>query len=335
MEAKPTTRGNHRSPTVLAEAVQAGDRRALARAITLVESTRPTDRPAAAALMNHVMSSTGGALRLGISGAPGVGKSTLIEALGLHLIDRGHKIAVLAIDPSSQRSGGSILGDKTRMESLAGDQGAFVRPSPTAGTLGGIARQTRSALLLCEAAGFDVILVETVGVGQSETAVAGIVDMLVMLLPPGGGDELQGLKKGIVELADLLVVNKADGDLKSAAGRTAAEYAAALHLLRPATPAWRPVVRICSALNNEGIAELWQLAEDFRTAVAEDGSLQRRRQGQAEQAMWEEVEDRLRARLRIDPAAEDVVQEVAAGRMSTIAAAEELLGRFLAMKDKS
>ena len=319
----------------LAVALQAGDRRALARAITLVESRRPDHRSAAASLLNLVMPATGGARRLGISGAPGVGKSTLIEGLGLYLINAGHRVAVLAIDPSSPRSGGSILGDKTRMEGLAGSPDAFIRPSPTAGTLGGIARQTRSALQLCEAAGFDVILVETVGVGQSETAVAAIVDMLIMLLPPGGGDELQGLKKGIVELADLLLVNKADGDLHPAAQRTAAEYAAALQLLRPATPAWNPVVRTCSALKREGVAEIWQVVDDFHAAVSAAGGVLRRRQAQAEQAMWDEVDDRLRARLRVDPAAADIVAKVSAGKSSAIAGAEELLRRLFAAKDKS
>ena len=322
-------------PAKLASQVQAGDRRALARAITLVESTRTDHRATAAALMDCALPATGGGLRLGISGAPGVGKSTLIEALGLHLINDGHKVAVLAIDPSSQLSGGSILGDKTRMEGLASNPAAFVRPSPTAGTLGGIARQTRSALLLCEAAGFDVILVETVGVGQSETAVAGIVDMLVMLIPPGGGDELQGLKKGIIELADLLLVNKADGDLAAAAERTAAEYAAALRLLHSPTPGWRPAVRTCSALEARGMDEIWRLAQDFTTAAAADGTFDRRRGAQAEQAMWDEVEDRLRASLRIDPAATGIVTQVAAGKTSALAAAEELLRRLQTEQDTS
>lgn len=322
-------------PAKLASQVQAGDRRALARAITLVESTRTDHRATAAELMDRILPATGGALRLGISGAPGVGKSTLIEALGLYLIDAGHKVAVLAIDPSSQLTGGSILGDKTRMEGLAAKTAAFVRPSPTAGTLGGIARQTRSALLLCEAAGFDVILVETVGVGQSETAVAGIVDMLVMLLPPGGGDELQGLKKGIVELADLLLVNKADGDLAAAAERTAAEYAAALRLLRSPTPGWRPAVQTCSALEASGMDEIWRLAGEFRAAAQAGGQLDRRRGAQAEQAMWDEVDDRLRSRLKVDPAAADLVRQVAAGETSALAAAEHLLRRFLAVQDAS
>jgi LAO/AO transport system kinase len=211
-----------------ADAVRGGDRRSLARAITLAESTRPDHREEAVALLDELLPSTGGAIRVGISGAPGAGKSTFIEALGLHLVDHGHRLAVLAVDPSSRRSGGSILGDKTRMEMLSRRSEAFIRPSPSGGTLGGVARRTREALLLCEAAGHDVVLVETVGVGQSEVAVAGMVDVFVLLLAPGAGDDLQGVKRGIVELADVVVVNKADGDLAAAAERTAADSANAL-----------------------------------------------------------------------------------------------------------
>ena len=218
----------------LASLVVDGDRRALARAITLVESTRADHRADAEALLAEVLPHVGGAVRVGISGAPGAGKSTFIEALGGHLVEHDHRVAVLAVDPSSTRSGGSILGDKTRMEQLTRSPNAFVRPSPTGGTLGGVARRTREALLLCEAAGFDVVLVETVGVGQSEVKVAAMVDLFLVLVAPGGGDELQGLKRGIMELADLVVVNKADGDLAATAAHTAADYAAALHLVRPA-----------------------------------------------------------------------------------------------------
>src|SRR5947208_3828114 len=232
-----------------------GDRRALARAITRVESTRADHRAEAEALLAEVLPHVGGAMRVGISGAPGAGKSTFIEALGLHLVERDHRVAVLAVDPSSTRSGGSILGDKTRMEELTRSPHAFVRPSPTSGTLGGVARRTREALLLCEAAGFDVVLVETVGVGQSEVKVAAMVDLFLVLVAPGGGDELQGLKRGIMELADLVVVNKADGDLAATAAHTAADYAAALHLVRPRTPVWTPRVLTCSALTGLGIPE--------------------------------------------------------------------------------
>ena len=235
----------------LADAVRAGDRRALARAITLVESTRRDHRADAVALLDAILPATGTATRVGISGAPGAGKSTFIEALGLHLVDAGHRVAVLAVDPSSARSGGSILGDKTRMEQLSRRPEAFIRPSPSGGTLGGVARRTREALLVCEAAGFDVVLVETVGVGQSEVAVAGMVDLFVLLLAPGAGDELQGVKRGIVELADLIVVNKADGDLLDPARHTAADYAHALHLVRSRPTTARSTgcapVRRCSA----------------------------------------------------------------------------------------
>ncbi|MBI5163680.1 MAG: methylmalonyl Co-A mutase-associated GTPase MeaB, partial [Magnetospirillum sp.] len=222
----------------LVAGVQAGERRALARAITLIESTRPDHRDAADALLHDLLPQAGNAVRVGITGVPGAGKSTFIEAFGLAAIAAGHRLAVLAVDPSSPRSGGSILGDKTRMEELSRDPRAFIRPSPSGGTLGGVARRTREAMLVCEAAGFDVVIVETVGVGQSETAVADMVDMFLLLLVPGGGDELQGLKKGIVELADAIVVNKADGDLAAAAGRAARDYANALHLLAAPAGGW-------------------------------------------------------------------------------------------------
>jgi len=242
----------------LAAAVEAGDRRALARAITLVESTRADHRLRAEALLERLMPATGRAMRLGISGVPGVGKSSFIEAFGLHLIAAGHKVAVLAVDPSSKRGGGSILGDKTRMEKLSVESDAFIRPSPAGTTLGGVARRTRDALLVAEAAGFDVVIVETVGVGQSETAVADLTDMFILLLQPGGGDELQGIKRGIVELADLVIVNKADGELVAAANRAASDYRRALHLLRPVSPHWSVPVLLCSALTGAGVPEVWQ-----------------------------------------------------------------------------
>lgn len=237
----------------LAQRVLAGDRRALARAITLIESRRPDHQEQAERLLARLLPQTGRAIRLGITGTPGAGKSTFIEAFGRHLIAQGHKIAVLAVDPSSQRSGGSILGDKTRMQALAQAPEAFVRPSPAGGTLGGVARRTREAALACEAAGYGVIVIETVGVGQSETAVADMVDCFALLLAPGGGDELQGIKRGIIELADLVLVNKADGDLLPAAERARADHQAALHLLRPATHVWTPEVLTCSALHDQDI----------------------------------------------------------------------------------
>jgi LAO/AO transport system kinase len=320
--------------TELIERVRAGDRRGLARAITLVESTRPQDRAEATALIDALLPKTGGAMRLGISGAPGSGKSTFIEALGTHLVDAGHQVAVLAVDPSSARSGGSILGDKTRMEQLARSPQAFIRPSPSGGTLGGVARRTREAMLVCEAAGFDVVLVETVGVGQSEVAVAGMVDCFCLLLAPAAGDELQGVKRGIVELADVIVVNKADGDLEATARTTAAEYANAVHFLRPRSAAWQVRVLTCSALEHRGIDDVWQATADQRRALDTAGELGRLRAEQASQWMWSEITDGLLDRLRADAAirrrAEALDAEVRAGRVSPTGAAQQLLDGFLA-----
>jgi LAO/AO transport system kinase len=274
------------------------------------------------------MPRTGRAIRIGISGAPGVGKSTFIEAFGQHIIAAGHRLAVLAVDPSSPISGGSILGDRTRMEELARDPAAFIRPSPTGGTLGGVARRTREAMLACEAAGFDVVVVETVGVGQSETAVAGMVDLFLLLLPPAGGDELQGLKKGVVELADIVVVNKADGDLKAAAGRIAAEYRAALHLLRPALPGWTPPVLTVSARLKRGIAAVWEAIGRHHAALGAEG-LAAKRAGQARAWMWSEIEEGLTSGLTEDPRLAArlaaLEAEVAAGRIAPTAAAQEIL----------
>ena len=315
----------------LAQGVVQGDRRSLARAITLAESTRPDHRDDAEAILADVLPHTGGATRIGISGAPGAGKSTFIEALGLHLVDHGHRVAVLAVDPSSTLSGGSILGDKTRMEQLTRSADAFVRPSPTGGTLGGVARRTREALLLCEAAGFDVVLVETVGVGQSEVAVSAMVDVFLVLVSPGAGDELQGIKRGIMELADLVVVNKADGDLASAAAATAADYANALHLARPRTAAWSPRVLTCSALLGEGIAEVWDAIVEYGDAVA--GELAARRADQARRWMWSEVTDvlveELRARPDVSAMAAELEAAVEAGTTTPTAAARAVLRAFL------
>jgi LAO/AO transport system kinase len=313
----------------LAQQVRAGDRRALARAITLVESTRPDHRAQAGALLDELMPDTGGAIRIGISGTPGAGKSTFIEALGLHLTDYGHQVAVLAVDPSSTRTGGSILGDKTRMGELTRRESAFVRPSPTSGTLGGVARRTREALLLCEAAGFDVVLVETVGVGQSEVAVAGMVDLFVLVLAPGAGDELQGIKRGVIELADLVVVNKADGDLVSEAKSVAAAYANALRLIRARTIEWEPRVLLVSALEGRGIEELWQVVEEFRAVLASGGGFDHRRAAQAQEWMWDEVSDTLLESVRRDESTAGLAAEleaaVAAGTLSPTAAARQLL----------
>jgi LAO/AO transport system kinase len=314
----------------LGTAVGAGDRRALARAITLVESTRPDHHEEASELLTEIMPATGNAVRVGISGAPGTGKSTFIEVLGLHVLDEGHRVAVLAVDPSSTRSGGSILGDKTRMEELTRAEDAFVRPSPTGGTLGGVARRTREAMLLCEAAGFDVVIVETVGVGQSEVAVAGMVDCFVLVLAPGGGDELQGIKRGIMELADIVVVNKADGDLAAAADHAAADVGRALHLLRPRSSAWSSEVVRVSSLERRGIHNVWQTIGRFRDALGDE--IGQRRRDQARDWMWSEVSETLMASLREDEAVAALVPEleeaVTAGRLAPSAAAQQLLATF-------
>ena len=316
----------------LAAQLLSGDRRALARGITLVESTRADDREAADALLTEVMPHTGRAIRIGISGSPGAGKSTLIEALGLHVVDTGHRVAVLAVDPSSSRTGGSILGDKTRMEQLSRHPAAFVRPSPAGSTLGGVARRTREAMLLCEASGFDVVIVETVGVGQSETAVAEMVDCFVLLIAPGGGDELQGIKRGIVELADIVAVNKADGPLAPVASATASDYAAALHMVRPRSASWTPRVVLCSALEQQGIDDLWLTVEEFGRAVAGD-ELDARRREQARAWMRDELADSLLDRLHADArtaaAATALEADVAAGRIAPTTAARRLITVFL------
>jgi LAO/AO transport system kinase len=312
----------------LAADVRAADRRALARAITLVESTRDDHRAQAAELLEALRPYAGGAVRVGISGAPGAGKSTFIETLGVHVCDAEHRVAVLAVDPSSTRSGGSILGDKTRMEQLSRRPEAFIRPSPTGGTLGGVARRTREAMLLCEAAGFDVVLVETVGVGQSEVAVAGMVDVFLLLLAPAAGDELQGVKRGIVELADVVVVNKADGDLEAAARRTAADYANALHIVRPAD-GWVPEVLLCSALTGAGIDGVWDTVGRHQRVAAETGERERRRAEQAREWMWSEVTETLLERLRRDEHVASLIapleQDVERGAISPAAAARQIL----------
>ena len=293
-----------------AEKLLAGDRRVLAKAVTLVESTRPDHRDQAEALIAAVMPHTGQSTRIGISGVPGVGKSTFIEAFGQHVTGQGHRIAVLAVDPSSKRAGGSILGDKTRMEILSRNPAAFIRPSPAGSTLGGVARRTRESLLLCEAAGFDVILVETVGVGQSETAVADMTDMFLLLLLPAGGDELQGLKKGIVELADMVLVNKADGELSAQAKRTAADYHGALRLLNKVQADWTVPVLPCSALTGQGVDEAWTRIQAFRDLGTGNGAFQARRRDQARSWLWDELLAELTQRLRQDDTVRDMLPAV-------------------------
>jgi len=316
----------------LAQQIGDGDRRALARAITTVESTRPDHRDEAAALLTELLPRTGGAIRIGISGAPGSGKSTFIETFGLRLVEQGHRVAVLAVDPSSTRTGGSILGDKTRMGELTRSDAAFVRPSPAAGTLGGVARRTREAMLLCEAAGFEVVMVETVGVGQSEVAVAGMVDLFLLVIAPGAGDELQGIKRGIIELADVVVVNKNDGELAPAAKTTATDYSSALRLVRSKTAGWTPRVVLVSALEGNGIDDLWSTVEEFRSTLDASGELERRRAEQARDWMWSEVSESLMDALRHDQQVVGLVGRleaaVTAGELPPAAAARQILDAF-------
>lgn len=316
----------------LAAALVAGDRRALARGITLVESTRADHRSEALALLEILAPHAGNAMRIAISGTPGVGKSTFIETFGRHVIEAGERIAVLAIDPSSSLSGGSILGDKTRMELLTRRAEAFIRPSPSGGTLGGVAARTREAMLLCEAAGFGVVLVETVGVGQSETMAAQMTDMFVLLLAPGGGDELQGIKRGIMELADLILINKADGDLESAANKAVSEYRLALQLIRPRSAHWKVPVEACSALRDSGISECWQQVRAYREAMEAHGEIAARRANQARAWMWAEINDALAERFRRDPTInrhlEAIERQVTMGQLPPTTAAQRLLDLF-------
>ena len=312
-------------------------RRAIAKAITLLESTRPDHRAQADELLTALLPHTGRAFRLGISGVPGVGKSTFIEALGLFLIAQGHRVAVLTIDPSSTVSGGSILGDKTRMEQLSVHERAYIRPSPSSGTLGGVAEKTREAMLVCEAAGHDVVIVETVGVGQSETAVAGMTDMFVLLQLPNAGDELQAIKKGVMEIADLVVINKADID-PDAATRAQAQITSSLRLLGMHGSAghslhdeslWRPRAMQLSALRNEGVDRFWEKVEQFRTLQTANGRLEARRQKQALAWMWERIETGLKQAFRGHPAVRErlpgMVAAVTEGRIAASTAARQLL----------
>lgn len=320
------------SPEALAQAVRRGDRRALARSITWVESMRPDHAARGQALLECLVPYSGGADRVGVTGPPGVGKSTFIEALGLHLVDRGHRVAVLAVDPSSPVTGGSILGDKTRMERLSQHGAAFIRPSPSGGSLGGVAARTREAMLVCEAAGFDVVLIETVGIGQSEVAVASMVDFFLVLLQPGAGDELQGLKKGVLELADALVVNKADGETAAAAARCRAEFAQALALLRPTSRSWRTRVLAASARSGLGIEEVWQTVVEQRDLLAASGEREARRREQARAWLWSLLEEGLRESFRRHPAVAARIQQaerdVESLKSTPAAAARALLEAF-------
>lgn len=319
-------------PQRLLDKLRAGDRRALARAITLVESTRDDDRALAEELLDAALPFTGKTLRVGITGTPGVGKSTFIEALGTRLCEQGESVAVLAVDPSSAVSGGSILGDKTRMDGLARHPRAFVRPQPSSGALGGTAPHTRDALLLCEAAGFSVVIVETVGVGQSEAAVAELTDTFVLLVAPGGGDELQGVKRGVLELVDVLVVNKADGPLVDEAARTRDDYERGSRMFIRSLAGWRVPVLLASAREGTGILEVWQAVKAHREALESTHQLAARRAAQAERALWRAVEEELLRSLHADPAVQAALPaaltSVRGGSRSPARAARALLDLY-------
>jgi GTPase len=316
--------------------VRKHDRRLLSKTITLIESSRPDHQQLARKIVDELLPHTGKAVRLGITGVPGVGKSTFIENLGRSLVEDGHRVAVLAVDPSSSRSGGSVMADKTRMEKLSVDENAFIRPSPSGGTLGGVARKTRETMLICEAAGFDVIIVETVGVGQSETAVASMVDFFLVLMLAGAGDELQGIKRGVLELADAIAINKADGDNIDKAKKAAKIYTTALHMLQPASANWEPPVLICSAREMTGIAEIWQTVTKFYKKLATSGELERKRQKQALDWMWSLVEDGLKERFHANPEIKKRIERIARsvknGQIAATLAADKLLF-FLDNKD--
>jgi len=316
---------------LLVAGVLSRQRRPLAKAITLIESTRSDHQARAEKLLNALLPHSGRSIRVGISGVPGVGKSSFIEVLGMFLIERGHRLAVLAVDPSSSISGGAILGDKTRMEQLSQREEAFIRPSPTSGSLGGVAEKTREAMLLCEAAGYDIIIVETVGVGQSETAVANMTDIFVLLQLPNAGDDLQAIKKGIVELADLVVFNKADID-PQAADFAAAQMKAALHMLHPGSRHWQPKVLQVSAAKKQGIEAFWQAIEDYRQVMTQSGEFVTKRRHQALAWTWSLIDAGLRARFRHHPkvrnALPDLLGSIERGAIAPALAAQQLLGYF-------
>lgn len=306
-----------------------GDRRILSRAITLIESSLPLHQQIAGELLDVLLPYTGKAIRVGITGVPGVGKSTFIESIGIYLSGKGHRIAVLAVDPSSKRSGGSIMADKTRMEKLSIDPNAFIRPSPSGGTLGGVARKTRETMLLCEAAGFDIIIVETVGVGQSETAVASMVDFFLVLMLAGAGDELQGIKKGVLELADAIVINKADNDNIQKAQQARKQYENALHLLRPSSVVWSPPVQTCSALEHSGIDRVWDMILSHREKTMMAGELSTKRKRQSLDWMWSLIEEGLQERFEknqyVKKELAGIASAVEKGETSPTAAAKRLL----------
>lgn len=332
MPAKPLKKRRQLSADELAQGVLDGNITLLSRAITLAESQRRDHRLQAQEVLERVMDHTGNAYRIGITGVPGVGKSTFIETFGTNLTAQGHRVAVLAVDPSSSVTGGSILGDKTRMDTLSMDPKAYIRPSPSHGTLGGVAARTRETMLLCEAAGFDLILVETVGVGQSETIVADMTDIFVTLMLPGAGDELQGIKRGILELADLIVVNKADGDNQQRARAAVRDYRNALRFMKPVSPHWKPQVTRCSALENEGVHEVWQQIQDHRKAMDEANALAEKRQNQRRHWMWEIIDAELRQALRSNPQVAEALPQIEAalnaGTLPPAKGAHQILNAF-------
>ena len=328
--------GTQLSVAEYVDGVRSGDPAVLGRAITLVESRHPGHRRIAQQVIQALLPFSGGAHRVGVTGVPGVGKSTFIDQLGVNLTAAGHRVAVLAVDPTSSRTGGSILGDKTRMERLAVDPAAFIRPSPAGDTLGGVTRATRETILVCEAGGFDVVLVETVGVGQSETVVADMVDFFLVLMLSGAGDDLQGIKKGVLELADMVAVNKADGDNRVRAEQAAAEYRMALHLMTPASPTWTPPVLTCSGLHDLGLDELWQQVEVHREKLAATGELVDRRRDQQVRWMWSMLDDRLRDDLRADPGVTgrlaDVERRVHDGALTATVGVDEVWDLYVSVR---
>lgn len=320
---------DHRVVDAHVNGVIEGDRHILAKTITLVESTHPDHCNLTRIILDRLLPYTGNAIRLGITGVPGVGKSTFIESLGLMLVEKGYQLAVLTVDPSSTLSGGSILADKTRMASLCAAENAFIRPSPSSGTLGGVARMTREAMLVCEAAGFDVIFVETVGVGQSETSVHSMVDFFLVLMLAGAGDELQGIKRGVMELADALVINKADGDNVDKAKKAQKEYKNAIHLLSPGSALWRPPVTTCSALTRKGLIKIWEMVSKHRQIMIDSGELIENRKRQNRQWMWSLLEEGLKENFiknqHVKNRLHGLIREIDTGNITPSAAARELL----------
>jgi LAO/AO transport system kinase len=326
---KPVLGRGRPSIDELAAGVLASDRSMLGRAITLIESRNPQHQRLAAELSLKLLPHSGNAFRIGITGVPGVGKSTFIEAFGCNLIAAGSKVAVLAVDPSSPLTGGSILGDKTRMAKLSVEENAFIRPSPSGGTLGGVTRTTRQTIVVCEAAGFDVILVETVGAGQSEVAVADMTDFFLVLMLPGAGDELQGIKKGVLEIADMIVVNKADADNEIRAKQAVIHYRNALHIMQQRSPNWLPPVQMCSALKSIGLEDIWQKLEEYRSKLDASGELQEKRRQQRWKAMWSMLQDRMMSDLRnhsaVVAALPDIRKDLHDGHLTVTLAVEKLL----------